>query len=390
MRLYLDFHATTPCSAEVLEAMTPYFADSFGNSASVHQFGRDAQAALEQARCDVAAAIGAQTGEVAFTSGTTESNALAITGAALFALGCETERRQIVMSSVEHKSVLNQGRLLERLGFEIARIPVSAECVTDLDALESVVGDHTLLVSVQAVNNVVGTIQPISEVARIARKAGALVHTDAAQALGKSVVSVGAWDVDFASFSSHKVYGPKGVGALYVRGGISRARIQPLAAGGGQERGLRSGTANVVGAVGFGVACDILASRLEDDLASFGAVRASVEARLEGRECPEVEVLGGNAPRVPTCTAARLVGIEADALSARLPELAFSTGSACESGAPEPSHVFLAMGLGREAAGECVRLSYGRGSIPKEACLAVDTILDEGQRIRALNESVAV
>lgn len=364
--------------------MEPFWADQPANASSVHSAGRLAFSALEDARSAVARAVGACAGEILFTSGTTESNALALIGSALHARNGSSARRQIVVSAIEHKAILNHRQLLQELDFKVSIVPVTPAGIIDLDKLQSVVGDNTLLISVQTVNNVLGTIQPLEEVVRLANQVGARVHTDAAQALGKLPVDVRGWGVDMASFSAHKIYGPKGVGALYMKGGSRKAMLRPLLAGGGQESGLRPGTANVPGVVGFGRACRIVEERRAVDWAQCKRVREFVEERLKGSGDPCVSILCEATERVPTCTAARIHEVEADALCTRLPRIAFSTGSACESGAPEPSHVFNAIGLGRAEAYECVRLSYGRNTELTDASTALDAILEEARAIKAV------
>lgn len=253
--IYLDNHATTPCDPRVLQAMLPYFTEFFGNpSSSLHQPGRKAAQAVEHARGQVAELIGAKPGEIVFTSGASESNNLAIFGVAEAYSG---ERQRIVTTPIEHKAVLEPFRQLTRGGFEAVFLPVDARGRVDLEAAQQVIDDRTLLVSVQVANNEIGTIQPVPEIAALAHRCGALVHCDAAQAVGKIPLDVGSWDVDLLSISAHKLYGPKGVGALYVAQHLKKTALQPQILGGGQESGLRSGTLNVPGIVGLGEACEI-------------------------------------------------------------------------------------------------------------------------------------
>lgn len=382
--IYLDYHASTPCEPSVVRAMQPFFATDAANASSSHQCGLMARRAVENARACIARVVGASAHQIALTSGTTESNALAILGCALYESGRKRPRHRVIVSAIEHKAVLNQRKVLARLGFDVTVVPVTADGIVDLDKLEAELSEQTLLVSIQAVNNVLGTVQPLSMVADLAHRVGAKVHTDAAQALGKLVFDVDHWNVDLASFSAHKVYGPKGVGSLYVREGVDNAPLLSPLAGGGQEGNVRSGTINVAGAVGFGAACEILERRLSPDIERFRELRDLLELQLLDNAASRVTILCRNAPRVPTCVAVRFHGVEADAVAARLPEFAFSTGSACESGAPEPSHVFVALGMTRTQAGECIRLSIGRQTTQIELVTAATALVEESNEILAV------
>ena len=376
--VYLDHHATTPCDPAVVRAMLPYFGDAYGNpSSSVHEAGRAAAVAVEEARERVAELIGARRGEVVFTSGATEGNNLALFG---LARGSGEGRRRVVTTSVEHKAVLGPCRELERQGFDVVVLPVNGEGTVDLGAAEEAIDDDTLLVSVQAANNEVGTIQPVAQMARLARNRGALVHCDAAQAVGKIPVDVDDWDVDLLSISAHKLYGPKGVGALYVRGGPYALPISPLVVGGGQEKGLRAGTLNVPGIVGLGEACRLGEQRLPKESVRVAALRDRLEnAVLE--EVPDVRRNGALEHRLPGNSSLTFPGIDAEALVVTTPELAISTGSACTAGAPEPSHVLLAIGLDREAAGSTIRIGVGRFNTEEEIDRAAGVIVGAVERL---------
>lgn len=264
MDVYLDYNATTPCDPRVLEAMLPFFTEVYGNPANgLHRQGRLAAQHVEEAREHVASLIGARSTEIIFTAGATESNNLAVFGVARGA--GNTGRRRIVTSAVEHKSVLSLSGKLETEGFEVIVLPVDDRGRVQLGSVEQAVNDETLLVSIQGANNEVGTIQPVQEIAEIAHRRGALLHCDAAQAVGKIAVHVDDWGVDFASVSAHKLYGPKGIGALYIRGGPKSVPIEPILVGGGQERGLRPGTLNVPAIVGFGEACRICSLQVAEE-----------------------------------------------------------------------------------------------------------------------------
>ena len=361
--VYLDYHASTPCDPRVVEAMLPYFLDTFANpSSSVHLAGRKAADAVEKARRQVARAIGAEPGEIVFTSGATESNNLAILGSSA---GSSRGRTNVLASAIEHKSVLAPCRSLTNRGFNFDLIPVDRDGLLDLGALVELVDDRTFMVSVQAVNNEIGTIQPVLEVVQIAHAAGALVHCDAAQALGRIPIDVGDWGVDLVSLSGHKCHGPKGVGALYVRGGARVAPIEPLQFGGGQEYELRSGTLNVPGIVGFGLAAELAAAEPETETKRVASLRDCFEARVL-EAVPGAYRNGSLLHRAAGNSSITFPGVDADALIANLPDVHLSTGSACTSGAPAPSHVLLAIGLTREHSYCTIRIGLGRFTAPEE------------------------
>ncbi len=376
--IYLDYHATTPCDPRVVEAMLPYFTDIFANPASnLHLPGRQAARAVETAREQVAELIGASSTEIVFTGGATESNNLALLGSAG---GESSQRRRLVTTPIEHKSVLEPLRALESRGFELAYLPVDHSGLVDLAAAEALIDDHTLLVSVQAANNEIGTIQPVSVIAALARQHGALVHCDAAQAVGKIPVDVKQWDVDFLSVSAHKMYGPKGMGALYVAGGAVARRLVPLAFGGGQERGARPGTSNVPGIVGFGAACQVARDVMEEEARRVSILRDTFEARLSAL-VPDIRINGNRLCRLPGNSSVSLPGIDADALILNLPTLALSTGSACNSGALEPSYVLTAVGLSRAMAAATIRIGLGRFSTISEIETAADQMARAYRRL---------
>jgi cysteine desulfurase len=357
--VYLDNQATTPCDPRVVQAMLPFFTERFGNPHSVeHAMGRDAEEAVEAAREQVAALIGAGVREVVFTSGATESNNIAIKGAARFAAGQGNPRRRIVTVATEHKCVLEAVADLEAEGFEPVVLPVRSDGLLDLDTLRAALAVPTLLASVMAVNNETGVIQDISAIAATAREAGALFHTDAAQAAGKIPLDVAGMGIDLLSISGHKMYGPKGVGALYVRR-RPRVRLTPLFSGGGQERGLRSGSLPAPLLVGFGEACRIAAREMADDNARIAGLRDALLARLSA-ELPGIEVNGNTTARIAGNLNLTFPVAHATALMAATPDLCVSTGSACSSAEVEPSYVLRALGLDEARARRTLRIGIGR------------------------------
>ncbi len=358
--IYLDYNATTPCDPRVVEKMLPFFTEWYGNPATgLHLQGRRAARAVDEAREQIAALINCRPGEMIFTGGATESNNLAILG--LGRANRHGGRNRIVISAVEHKAVLLPCRQLQEEGYELIVLPVDREGRVLIDEAEAAINDRTLLVSVQAANNEVGTLQPIAGIAEIAHKYGAVVHCDAAQAVGKIPVDLTdeAWQVDLLSISAHKLYGPKGIGALYIRNGPHALPITPLVYGGGQEHGLRPGTTNVPGIVGFGEACRICSAELEQERSRIADLRDQFEQALLG-SIPGLKINGRGAPRLPNTSSLTFPGIDADALLLNLPGVMMGTGSACSSGALEPSHVLIAIGLSRAEASATVRASLGR------------------------------
>jgi cysteine desulfurase len=358
--IYLDYNATTPCDPRVVQAMLPYFSEIYGNPATgLHIQGRRAARAVDEAREQVAALLGCRPGEIIFTAGATESNNLAILG---FARANRWRKRmRIVTSAVEHKAVLLPCRRLQEEGYELVVLPVDKQGRVSIDTAEAAINDQTLLVSVQAANNEVGTIQPIAQIVEIAHGRGAIVHCDAAQAVGKIPIDLttGEWSVDLLSISAHKLYGPKGIGALFIRNGPRAYSIEPLLYGGGQEHGLRSGTTNVPGIVGFGEACCICLTELEEESRRIANLRDDLEqALLAG--IPELRINAREARRLPNTSSLTFPGIDADALLLNLPDVMMGTGSACSSGALEPSYVLMAMGLSRAEASSTIRASLGR------------------------------
>ena len=361
-RVYLDHGASTPCDPAVIALMERVMAHDFANPSSAHQAGRRVARYVEQAREQVADAICALPEEIVFTSGATESNNLAILGIAAAAEERGDPRRRIVTLGIEHPSVLEPCRHLAKRGFKLAIAPVQRDGMVDLDALEATLGDDTLLLSIQAANNEIGTVQPLAAAVRLAHNRGALVHSDATQAFGKIPFDIEALGLDFTSFNAHKCYGPKGVGALWVCGGPARSPIAPLYFGGGHERGLRPGTSNTAAIAGFGEAARIAAERLPGDVPRLAALRDRFEALLRDRT-EGVTVNGALHSRLSGASSLTFDGIDADALIARLPDLDLSASSACHSGTPEPSYVLRAIGLSDEQAYATLRIALGRNII---------------------------
>ncbi len=357
--VYLDNQATTRCDPRVVSAMLPWFTEHYGNPHSVeHVMGTEAEAAVEDARGHVAALIGADAKEVVFTSGATESNNIAIKGAARHALRTGNERRRIVTVATEHKCVLESVADLAEEGFEPVFLPVRADGLLDPDTLREALTVPTLLVSVMAVNNEIGVVQDIQALAAIAKQAGALFHTDIAQATGKIPLDLTGWKVDLASVSGHKLYGPKGVGALYVRR-RPRVRLTPLFSGGGQERGLRSGTLPAPLIVGLGEACRLAQAEMADEAKRLAALRERLLDRLRA-EIPDLRINGSMQARIPGNLNLTFPGATAADLMARVPDLCVSTGSACSSAEIEPSYVLRAISLTDEAAARTLRIGIGR------------------------------
>jgi cysteine desulfurase len=374
---YLDYAATTPVLPEVADAVLASTTATFGNPSSVHGVGRRARAALEDGRDEVAAAIGAAPGELVFTAGGTEADNLALRGALAVRPG------HLVVTEFEHHAVLDSAEWLRRSGTAVTFVEVGPRGVVDPRAVGAAVVPDTTLVSVMAVNNEIGTVQPLAEIVAAvkAENPGTLVHTDAVQALGNVDVDVDLWGADLASFAAHKLGGPKGVGALFVRSGVG---VAPLIHGGGQERGLRSGTHNVAGAVGFGVAARIAAKEVHDKGARLGRLRNRL---LEGLRAivPDILVNGDLHSRVPGNLNVSVPGADGETMLLLLDSagIACSSGSACASGALDPSHVLLAIGVPRDLARGSLRFSLGRGSEDGDVDAVLDVFPDIVERARA-------
>jgi len=355
--IYMDYQASTPADPRVVEAMQPYWSVMYGNPHSAdHAFGWAADTAVEAARAKVASLIGANADEIVFTSGATEANNLAVLG---IARAAPPERRRIVVSAIEHKCVLAAARAAAEEGFEITTVPVGADGIVDPRAIAAVVDTRVALVSVMAINNEIGTVQPLREIATICNTSGTIFHTDAAQALGYSPMLAVESGADLMSLSAHKAYGPKGIGALYVRRN-SPLRPRPIIHGGGQEQGLRSGTLPTPLCVGFGEACCILAAERDEEVIRIASLRDHLLVGLQ-QIVPGLVVNGTMTARHPGNLNVSFPSIDADLLLQRIqPEVAASTGSACTSGQPEPSHVLRAIGLSQVTAESSVRFGIGR------------------------------
>jgi cysteine desulfurase len=369
--VYLDFHATTPVDPRALDAMLPYFSQQFGNPASrQHAYGWKALDAVDHARSQIAQLVGASAGEIVFTSGATESNNLAIKGAAE---ACRERGTHIVTVATEHKSVLDSCRRLEKAGFTVTWLPVRADGLLDLDRLQSALTDRTILVTVMAANNEIGVLQPIAEIAEIVHARGALLHSDAAQAAGKVPIDVKTSGVDLLALTGHKMYGPKGAGALYVRRQKPRLPLACQIDGGGHENGLRSGTLNVPAIVGFGRAAEICREEMPAESRRLAALRdrllAGLQASLDG-----VRVNGSLERRLPHNLHVSFEGVDGEALLMALGDLAVSTGSACSSGSQAPSHVLQAIGAIGTDASASIRFGLGRPTIDADIDFAIDRV----------------
>jgi cysteine desulfurase len=377
--VYLDHHATTPVDPRVLQAMLPYFSEKFGNPASRnHAFGWEAEQAVEHARSRIAALIGASPREMIFTSGATESVNLALKGVAEAYQG---RGDHIVTVVTEHRAVLDTCRRLEARGLRVTYLPVDRQGLVDPDEVRRAITERTILVSVMFANNEIGVIQPIREISRVVRERGVLFHSDATQAVGKIPVHVEEDGIDLLSFSAHKLYGPKGVGALYVRSRNPRVELVPQIDGGGHERGLRSGTLNVPAIVGFGEACAICQREMEGEGQRLAALRDRLMNRLLA-ELDEVVIHGSLKHRLPNNLNLSFLGVEATTLMMNVKELAVSSGSACSSATPEPSHVLRALGLPADLARGAIRIGLGRFNTEEEIEYAAGRLIEAVRKLR--------
>ncbi|HVP28651.1 MAG TPA: aminotransferase class V-fold PLP-dependent enzyme [Myxococcota bacterium] len=371
--IYLDHHATTPVDPRVVEAMAPYWSVDFGNAASHgHVFGWRAEAAVEDARARIAAAIGArEPREIVLTSGATESNNLALKGVLR---GARVSRDHVVTVATEHRAVLDPCAALQREGFGVTVLPVDGAGLVAPEAVAAAIGPRTALVSIMAANNEIGVLQPLEAIGRICRERGVLFHSDAAQAAGRVPLDVEATGVDLLSLSAHKLYGPKGVGALYVRSRRPRVRLEPLVHGGGHERGLRAGTLPVPLIVGFARAFELALAEQAAEAERLARLREQLWQRLaEG--LPRVHRNGDVAHQLPGTLSVSFDGVEAAAVLPALPDVALSTGSACSSAEPGPSHVLVALGLSPERAAGTIRIGLGRGNDEAQVERAAERIV---------------
>ena len=380
MRIYLDHNATTPVDSTVVDTVSNVLRDCYGNASSVHTFGQSAKALLDDARASVAALLGAQPAEIVFTGGGTESDNLAIRGAA--GVSSPNGRRHLIASTIEHEAVLNTIKDLTRHGWTATYLPVGASGIVNPSDLQTAITDQTALVSVMHANNEIGTLQPITELASIAHTHGALFHTDAVQTAGKYPVSASELGVDLLSISGHKFNGPKGVGALWVRRGT---RLTSSLTGGRQERNRRAGTENVAGIAGLGVAAQVAVDKLNGETSRLGRLRDRLESEIlcnvSGAE------LNGTGQRVSNTTNISFDGIEAEALliALDLEGIAVSTGSACSSGTLEPSHVLRAMGFSPQRAQSSIRFSLGLGNTEEHVTRVVDSLPPIVSKLRQLS-----
>jgi cysteine desulfurase len=397
--IYMDHHATTPVDPRVLEAMMPYFTRAFGNAASrSHVFGWEAEAAVDEARSQVAAGMNAQPREIVFTSGATESDNLAVLGVAR---AYREKGKHVVTAATEHTAVLDACHVLEREGFEVTFLYPDRTGAIEAEQVRESLRDDTILVTLMLANNEIGTILPVAEIGAACRERGVLFHTDAVQGFGKVPFDVEAMNVDLASVTAHKLYGPKGIGALYVRARKPRVRLEPILHGGGHERGLRSGTLNVPGIVGFGRAVEISVAGREDEARrlrllrrrlSDGILREVPDVSLNGPPLPEIGPDGSLAPgvlerRLPGNLNLAFAGVEGEALLMGLKDIAVSSGSACTSATLRPSHVLKAIGVPDDLAHASIRFGLGRSSTEEEVDYAVAAVATTVRRLRELTPS---
>jgi cysteine desulfurase len=380
--IYMDNHATSPLDPRVLEAMLPYFTVKFGNAASRnHSFGWEAEQAVETAREQIAKLIGATAKEIIFTSGATESNNLAIKGIAEM---YRERGNHIITQVTEHKAVLDTCKRLEKYGYRVTYLPVKADGIIDLDDLKRAMDDKTILVSIMAANNEIGVLQPIREIGKLCHEKGVLFHTDAVQAVGKVPVNVIADNIDVLSLSGHKIYGPKGVGALYVRRRNPRVQIAAQIDGGGHERGMRSGTLNVPGIVGLGKACEIAYEEMDTEAAYLRGLRDRLKNKLES-ELDYIHVNGSMEHRLPGNLNVSFVYVEGESLLMGINDVAVSSGSACTSATLEPSYVLKALGLGDDVAHSSIRFGLGRFNTQAEVDYVADKVIDIVKKLRLLS-----
>jgi cysteine desulfurase len=380
--IYLDYHATTPLDPRVLQAMMPYLTGKFGNAASrSHQFGWEAEQAVEESRRQISALIGASPQEIVFTSGATESDNLAIKGVAE-AYGNKGDH--IITCAIEHKAVLDSCRNLEKRGFRVSYLPVNRDGVVDPDAVRAAINPRTVLVSIMYANNEVGTIQAVGDIGRICKEHEVLFHSDAVQAVGKVPVHVVADNIDLLSISAHKMYGPKGVGALYVRRRNPRVRLIAQLDGGGHERGMRSGTLNVPGIVGLGEACAICEQEMSRESPRLGGLRDRLREQLEAG-LDEVFVNGSMRFRLPHNLNMSFAYVEAESLMMGMSEMALSSGSACTSATIEPSYVLKAMGIDDERAHSSIRFGLGRFNTEEEVDYVAARTIEVVKKLRELS-----
>ena len=380
--IYMDCHATTPVDPRVLDAILPFFSERFGNAASrTHRFGWEADAAVELSREEVGGVIGASPKEIVFTSGATEANNLAIKGV------CEFYRDRgdhIVTQVTEHRAVLDACKSLEGRGYRVTYLPVDRYGRVEAEQVRETISDKTILVTIMVANNEVGTLQQMEAIGKVCKEKGVLFHSDAAQAVGKVDVHVDRMGVDLLSLSGHKIYGPKGVGALYLRSRRPRARISAQIDGGGHERGIRSGTLNVPGIVGLGKACEICKGEMASEGKRIKTLRDRLKAGIVGK-LPDVFLNGHPEDRLPGNLNLSFDDVEGELLLLGLKEIALSSGSACTSATTQPSYVLRAMGVGRDLAHNSLRFGLGRFNTQEEVDYAAERVIQEVERLREVS-----
>ncbi len=381
--VYMDNHATTPVDPRVLEAVLPYFCEKFGNAASRnHSFGWEAEAAVDEAREQIAQLIHASSPkEIIFTSGATESDNLAIKGVAAF---YQDKGNHIVTCVTEHRAVLDSCKALERQGYKVTYLPVDPRGLVDVGRLREAVTEKTILISIMAANNEVGTIQPVREIGRLAKEKGIIFHCDATQGVGRIPMDVEEMGIDLLSMSAHKIYGPKGIGALYVRSKKPKVRLYPIIDGGGHERGMRSGTLNVPGIVGLGKACQIALKELPKETARLTQLREKLKEGIFG-QLDEVYLNGHPTQRLPGNLNVSFAYVEGESLLMGLKEIAVSSGSACTSASLEPSYVLRALGVEEDLAHTSIRFGLGRFNTDEEVDYTIRRVVEEVTRLRELS-----
>jgi cysteine desulfurase len=381
--IYMDNHATTRCDPRVVEAMLPYFTEKFGNAASRnHCFGWEAEEAVDKARGQLAAMIGAKSKEIILTSGATESDNLAIKGVVEF---YKDKGNHIITCVTEHKAVLDSCRALERQGkATVTYLPVDKYGMVDPDAVKDAITDRTILISIMYANNEIGTIHPVREIGKIAKDKGVIFHCDAVQAVGKVPVDVDGDGIDLLAMSGHKLYGPKGVGALYVRSKGPRVRLTPIIDGGGHERGMRSGTLNVTGVVGFGAACEIAKAEMAEEAARMTELRDKLHAGIF-EQLDEVYLNGHPTQRLPGNLNISFAYVEGESLLMGMNDVAVSSGSACTSATLEPSYVIRALGVNEELAHSSIRFGLGRFNTEDEVDYVAERVTKEVRRLREMS-----
>jgi cysteine desulfurase len=380
--IYMDYHATTPMDPRVFDVIKPYFMETFGNAASRnHSFGWQAEEAVEKSRKQIADLIGATPKEIVFTSGATESNNLALKGVAeMYA----EKGNHIITAATEHKAVLDTCKRLEKHGIRVTYLPVQSNGLIDLDMLKDAITEKTILVSIMYANNEIGVLQNMPEIGKIAKAKGVLVHSDATQAVGKVPVNVIKDNIDLMSMSGHKIYGPKGVGALYVRRKSPRVQITSQMDGGGHERGMRSGTLNVPGIVGLGEACALCQAEMPEESKRIAHLRDKLRSKLES-QLDEVYVNGTMEHRVPNNLNISFAYVEGESLLMGINDIAVSSGSACTSATLEPSYVLKALGAGDDLAHSSIRFGLGRFNTEEEVNYVADKVIDVVKKLRELS-----